>query len=220
MEDVFSDWLDLMLNSFLALTDNIQRHGLGVVEKLKTNTLDGIYNDRYMEIVKRYEDKREKGDRAIDHFTEATSLLIQETEELQRDVLGEIFMVRITYGEHGQFFTPDHITDMMASIVGLKPDEQERVLDPTCGSGRTLIAASKKNPNALFVGMDLDPRCAKVCAINMYLFDLNAIVLQGDTLRYEFSKEWQIRKGGFITEQDIVKQTKPKLAQGVLPLAA
>lgn len=220
ISNVFNDWLDLMLNGFLSLTDNIQRHGPDVLEKLKTNTLDGVYNDRYMEIVKHYEDKREKGDRAIDHFAEATSLLVQETQELQRDVLGEIYMVRITYGEHGQYFTPDPITDFMTEIVGLEPDEQGRICDPTCGSGRFLISASKKNPDALFVGMDLDPRCAKMCAINMYLFDLNAIVLQGNTLTNEFSKEWQIRKGGFITEHDITRQIKTEPAQGVLPLAA
>src|SRR5712692_10297701 len=73
-DKVFHDWLDLMLNSSLALTDNMQREN--VIEKLRENTLDGVYSDRYMAIVKRYEDGRPTGELSVDHFASATGALM------------------------------------------------------------------------------------------------------------------------------------------------
>ncbi len=44
---IFSDWLDLILNSLLAFTDNMSRKDL--YEKFKENKLDGKYNERYFD---------------------------------------------------------------------------------------------------------------------------------------------------------------------------
>ena len=78
----------------------------------------------------------------------------------------------------------------------------KKVYDPTCGSGSTLIEASKVNPNLEFYGTDIDNRCAKMCALNMLMFDLNAYVQHGDTLTMETYKVWRIRKGGYIVETE------------------
>lgn len=216
-ERVFEDWLDLMLSAYLSLTDNLGRPDFW--EKLKSNKLDGPYESRYMEIVRRYgDDAAKRGDRPIDHFVAASTELVKETARTEADVLGEIYMAMITFGQHGQFFTPQHISSMMAEMMGVK--DREKVHDPTCGSGTMLIEAGKRNPNALMEGYDLDGRCAKMAALNMYLFDLNAIIRCGDTLKYEFHTEWRTHKGGFIWETDLTKDRLPKTSVGQQELFA
>ena len=199
MSNIFSDWLDLMLNALLSLSDNMKRDNL--LEKFRNNNLDGEYEDRYMEIVGRYNgerDQRKHGERPVDYFAEAWSLLVLETREKHKDILGQIFMDRITFGENGQFYTPDSITDMMGKIVGLQAGNS--VSDCCCGSGRMLISASKENPDIKVYGMDVDRRCAIMAVLNMWLFDLNAEITWGDALSLEIHKTWNIRKGGYVWE--------------------
>ena len=204
----FEDWIDLILNSLLTLTDNLQREGL--IEKFKENKLDGKYEARYMEIAKRYESDRKIGERPMDYFAKAWGLLMKETQEKQKDILGEIYQSRITHGEHGQFFTPEHITDFFSELI--EPKNNEKINDPCCGSGRMLISASKKSPDALFFGTDLDSRCAKMAVLNMFIFNLNAEIYWGNSLSHEMFKRWITRKGGFVFESDVEKEEiKPVL---------
>ncbi len=194
---IFSDWLDLILNSLLAFTDNMSRKDL--YEKFKENKLDGKYNERYLEIVEKYKSDKPIGERPIDYLCNAWGLLVKETQEKQKDILGDIYMEMITFGEHGQFFTPEHITDFMAGMVGIK-DDKEKVNDSCCGSGRFLISSIKKNPNIKVYGGDLDERCAKMAAINMWLFNGNAEIRCADSLSGQVYKILNILKGGYIYE--------------------
>jgi len=195
----FNDWLDLILNSLLSLTDNLIEIGISMdIQKAS----QGKYNDSYMEIVKKYQDHdktRAVGERTIDHFQRAFGLLVQETLELKKDVLGEIYQAQITYGEHGQFFTPEHITEVMSELVG-KDSDGETVMDPCCGSGRFILSRAKKNPDNYFIGQDIDERCCKMAAINMFIHDLNGEIRLGDSLTRKIHKIWKIRRGGFIYE--------------------
>ena len=186
------------------LTDNFSRPDF--VDKFKANKLDGAYEDRYMEIVKRYADKEPTGKRAIDYFQSAMVELVKETEKTENDVLSEIYMAMITFGENGQFFTPQHISEMMAKMLGV--NDGESVNDPTCGSGTMLIEAGKQNRNAVMTGCDLDPRCAKMAALNMILLDLDATIVWGNTLTMEFYKEWRIGKDSFLWEREILAQER------------
>jgi len=72
-----------------------------------------------MKMVDKYKENKtaERGHRPADYFTNAWGSLVKETQESQQDVLGEIFTAKISFGEHGQFFTPSHVTDMMTRIV-------------------------------------------------------------------------------------------------------
>ena len=63
-----------------------------------------------------YTDEYKRGTRAIDYFAQATAVLITETLRTRADVLGKLYKSQISYGEHGQFFTPQNVAAMMAQI--------------------------------------------------------------------------------------------------------
>lgn len=69
----------------------------------------------------------------------------------------------------GQFFTPKPICDFMAGINGVEDEKGKwmRINDCACGSGRTLLAWQAVAPGNFLYGEDLDPMCAKMCAINL-----------------------------------------------------
>ncbi len=195
---IFPDWLDLILNSLCSLTENINRPDL--IQRLRENRLEGKYEDQYLQIIQRYRENqtRRRGERPIDYFTEAWSVLSRETREKERDILGEIYQSGISYGEHGQFMTPSNVSEVMARMISGRTMERTTINDPCCGSGRLLINMSKYHPDAFYVGQDIDDRCVKMAAINAWLFDLNADLIHGNTLLNERRLIISIRKGGYI----------------------
>ena len=61
-----------------------------------------------------------------------------------KDALGDLFMEHVSHGNNGQFFTPEPLCQFMSLATGvdeLKPGQS--MCDPTCGSGRMLLAAAK-----------------------------------------------------------------------------
>ncbi len=205
----FHDWLDLILNSLLSITDNLQEIGISMdIQKAS----QGKFNDRYMEIVKNYSEGK-IGERAIDHFQRAFKFLMEETLESGKDVLGEIYQAQITYGEHGQFFTPEHITDFMSKMIGKDTKKsiekvQETMMDPCCGSGRFILSMAKDDPDCYFIGQDIDERCCKMAVINMFMRDLTGEIRLGNSLANKIDKLWILKKGGFIWEDDRPREIK------------
>jgi type I restriction-modification system DNA methylase subunit len=207
---VFSDFLDGCLSSLLSLTDNLQHPD--IFDKLKSNKLTGKYEEQYMKLIEKYPENKtgEIGNRPADYFAQAWGCLLKETWQSQEDILGEIFMAKISFGEHGQFFTPFNIADMMTKLLH-SPEEMkpgEKVCDPACGSGRFLISYGQLNKEAHLYGVDLSPECAKMTALNMWLFDLDTDIYHGDSLAMKYFRVWKIRRGGYIYESAIT-ETSP-----------
>lgn len=62
----------------------------------------------------------------------------------ERDVVADAFEIFIGHalkGGQGQFFTPRNVVKMIVDI--LQPDENDKIIDPTCGSGGFLIESLK-----------------------------------------------------------------------------
>ena len=209
---IFNDFVEACLLALLSLTDNIKYPD--VIERAQQNKLTGVYEYQYMQLIGRYKENKshEQGKRPADYMTEAWGCLLKETKELGHDVLGEIYMTQISFGEHGQFFTPIPVCDMMAQITG-SPTSGQQVGDPTCGSGRLFISMAKLNKDLYFTGVDLSLICAKMTALNMWLFDLNADIYCGDSLTQRMSQVWRIRKGGFIYESKVESMPEPVRTQ-------
>jgi type I restriction enzyme M protein len=83
----------------------------------------------------------------------------------------------------GEFFTPSMVSELIARLV--KPEENDRIYDPACGSGSLLIRAFKKVPNgkAQIYGQERNGQTHSLCRMNMFLHGIDdAKIAWGDTL--------------------------------------
>ena len=83
----------------------------------------------------------------------------------------------------GEFFTPSQVSELVAALV--KPQENDRIYDPTCGSGGLLLKAYKKVPSGKVAvyGQELNAQTWALCTMNMFLHGVDdARIWQGDTL--------------------------------------
>lgn len=105
------------------------------------------------------------------------------------DPFGDIFMDRISHGNNGQFFTPNELCQLTSRILSTTVGY---INDPTCGSGRLLLAglknAREKGYEPWLCGQDLSYTCAKMTLLNLMINQARGYVTCGDTLRYEQEK--------------------------------
>lgn len=144
-----------------------------------------LMEDEYLQTVERHK-AGAKGKRGIDTMAHMFGNLVAVTEKTRADILGDLFQGGITYGERGQFMTPEAISDLMAAMnlptEKTDLDGRRTVNDPCCGSGRMLLSAAKLQPNWHFVGQDVDLRCVRMTAINLGLRNHYGHVVCGNSL--------------------------------------
>jgi hypothetical protein len=188
---VFVDWLDLMLYA-------LQRR-----------------DDPYLATLDRYSEQ------SAEHFANAFGALQMACQETQGDILGVVYRkLSQNCDRLGQHFTPHRVAENMArlNLTGLEPDDLvERddpltIADPACGSGRLLILTAQTLPRpdgnwpgVEFHAQDKDPTCAKMATLNAVLYNLNAWVVHGDSLKVERRRIWRTKGsplGGEIRELD------------------
>jgi type I restriction enzyme M protein len=83
----------------------------------------------------------------------------------------------------GEFFTPAEVSELLARLV--KPKENDRIYDPTCGSGSLLIKVAKQVPNqkVAIYGQERNGATHSLALMNMYLHGIDdAKIAWGDTL--------------------------------------
>jgi len=140
-------------------------------------------------------------DQALDIYrnhlkvTELASLItmIGDLSEGFSDPLGELYMQAISYGHNGQYFTPEPLCDMMATMnIGDKSTDAQTVLDCACGSGRMLLSAAKINRHLLLYGADIDITCCKMALLNMLLNSLTGEITQMNSLSNEFYRGYKV----------------------------
>lgn len=149
----------------------------------------GQMEDQYMATVQKHTEGK-KGKRGCDSIAHAFGTLVDAMEKTRLDILGDVFQGGITYGEAGQFMTPEPICDMMARMTiegGDDPVGERRNVyeDPCCGTGRMLLAVANLQPHWEFVGQDVDLRCVRMTAINLALRNLYGCVIWGNSLGNE-----------------------------------
>jgi len=139
----------------------------------------GKYEEDYLSIVKRY--KKEEVEIFCELFAHMVLIMDNNGTGLT-DCLGEFYQRHLSRGKHGQFFTPEHVSDFMAAINISKEDRNKTIYDPCCGSGRMLLSAAKISRHNFFFAADIDARCAKMAAINFCLNGLLGEVAWMDSL--------------------------------------
>ena len=86
----------------------------------------------YMAVVRKGYAEGEKGRRGIVSLTQAFGTLVALMSETLKDILGDLFQGRITYGEAGQFLTSPEICRLMAALTADEQSEDKVVADPCC----------------------------------------------------------------------------------------
>ena len=77
----------------------------------------------------------------------------------------------------GEFFTPQQVSELLASLASWENPNINKVYDPACGSGSLLLKFAKtvgrENPNLQFFGQEINPTTYNLCRINMFLHNVN-----------------------------------------------
>lgn len=151
----------------------------------------GVMEDEYNAVVSKHS-AGNKGSRGCDSLAHMFGELVGQMEETRgemKDVLGDLFQGAITYGEAGQFLTPEPVARMMAKLTttDFAPEEGKTpsVCDPCCGSGRMLMAVAEEHRDWEFVGQDIDLRCVRMTALNLAFRNLYGYVIHGNSLAME-----------------------------------
>lgn len=156
----------------------------------------GRMEEQYLKVASRYKPEE------LSEFAKALAFMIKEYEAISckdgswGDLLGQTFEELNSSQQasnSGQFFTPVSICDLMAKMT---EGEGTTVSDPSCGSGRNLIAHSRLSPNrrlqTFYTGNDLDAQCVNMTVINMVMYGMKGVVIHMNTLSLEIFKGYRI----------------------------
>lgn len=116
-------------------------------------------------------------------------------EDNQIDLFGDAYEFLINnYAANagksgGEFFTPQHVSKLIAQLAMHKQTTVNKIYDPACGSGSLLLQAKKHFDNHIieegFFGQEINHTTYNLARMNMFLHNVNYdkfdIVL-GDTL--------------------------------------
>lgn len=161
----------------------------------------------YMRVVGKY--TKEEADQIAEAFGELNALIYWKIENGDfSDVLGQLFMeLEIGNKWAGQFFTPYHLSLMMAKMtIGseekLRADVEEKEFltagEPACGSGGMVIALAQAMNDAdvnyaqrLHVtATDVDLRCVHMAYVQLSLYGIPAVVVHGNSLSMQTWSIW------------------------------
>lgn len=101
---------------------------------------------------------------------------------------------RGTQQAQGQFFTPVHICDLMVACTDMGEKKTgQRMGDPTCGSGRLLLAYHVRNSGNYLVGEDINRTCCLMTVCNMLMHGCVGEVICHDSLNpKDFADGWKV----------------------------
>jgi type I restriction enzyme M protein len=90
----------------------------------------------------------------------------------------------------GEFFTPTHVSKLIAQLAMHKQDKVNKIYDPAAGSGSLLLQAKKHFDNHIieegFYGQEVNHTTYNLARMNMFLHNINYDkfnIALGDTLR-------------------------------------
>lgn len=117
-------------------------------------------------------------------------------EDNQIDLFGDAYEFLISnYAANagksgGEFFTPQHVSKLIAQLAMHKQTSVNKIYDPACGSGSLLLQAKKHFDNHIieegFFGQEINHTTYNLARMNMFLHNINYDkfnISLGDTLR-------------------------------------
>ncbi len=188
---VFTDWVECV-----ALT--IQNNCYAFCKEK-----DELYQkreQRYCSIIKKYSAEEQS------FIVEMTGLLTMAMEIEFSDILGEIYMESGCGNKNtGQFFTPFNVSKMCADMTLLQDFEKDEIIpvhEPSCGAGGMIIAMASvlKDKGINYqkkmrvVAQDLDWKAVYMTYVQLSLYGIDAVVVQGDTLLDPYHIDYPIER--------------------------
>ena len=163
--------------------------------------------EKYLQIIRSYKPDQQK--KLTEIFAKVYALLASVVYDDGKfnDNLGEIFM-RCNLGNKnaGQFFTPYHISELMARVTIDETLVKEKIADdgilaindPCCGGGGMIMAALEVlhdlgvnyARNCFIEANDVDLRCVHMTYLQLALAGVPAIVRHQNTLTRECWSVW------------------------------
>jgi len=127
------------------------------------------------------------------------------------DIIGDVYEFLIARfasqagKKAGEFYTPSEVSETLARLVA--PEKNDRICDPTCGSGSLLIKAAKQvgsNDFSLY-GQEMNGATWALCKMNMFLHEVDSARIEWeDTIR-----EPQLLDGDSLLKFDVVIANPP-----------
>ena len=128
------------------------------------------------------------------------------------DAFGEL------HKANGQFFTPSHICELMVMCAAGKKETGQRMGDPTCGSGRLLLAYHAHNPGNYLVGEDISRTCCMMTVCNMLVHGCVGEVICHDSLQPKaFTDGWKVNQALPLTGIPSIRRMKEEEYRNPLP---
>lgn len=134
-------------------------------------------------------EKKEKNATLKNVLEDFSSLDLRPSMLESNDIIGDAYEYMIANfasdagKKGGEFFTPSQVSKLVATLV--EPQENDRIYDPTCGSGGLLLKAynqAQTNKVAIY-GQEKNMQTWALCSMNMFLHGIDdAKIWQGDTL--------------------------------------
>jgi hypothetical protein len=135
-------------------------------------------------------------------MSDCIGALILLAKQGYTDLLGELYMnLDIGSKTMGQFFTPFHVSELMAMIMfdrmsvtkTISSQGYIDVNEPTCGAGGMLVAAASTIHRMGFdprlymraTAQDIDVACCQMTYLNCVLFGIPATIIHGDVIALE-----------------------------------
>lgn len=158
-----------------------------------------LYEQEYLEIIHTYN----KNDQQAMANCFGILVNIMETAGMPQDILGQIYM-NMDFGEanQGQFFTPDHVSQLMAQMQMtnlpklLESQPFISVSEPTCGAGGMLLAVVGEviklgytpHQHLWIQAIDISRIASLMCYVQLSLWHVPAQVMVGNSLTMEMSE--------------------------------
>lgn len=184
-------------------TDNVSMMAYAIANSVEPNKEKWQQRENeYLKIVKKY--KKEHVDLLCQNFAH----LINGLQKKVTDFLGGIYEnLQINNKNAGQFFTPFHVSEFMATVsisdeelkkVG-ESDDVITICDPTCGAGNLFLGAihnvnklliephqkAKIQRNIIFIGQDIDLSCIHMSYVQCSMLGYSGMFMHMDTLAYK-----------------------------------
>jgi type I restriction enzyme M protein len=111
------------------------------------------------------------------------NLILGNFEDNQIDLFGDAYEFLISnYAANagksgGEFFTPQHVSKLIAQLAMHKQDKVNKIYDPAAGSGSLLLQAKKHFDNHIieegFYGQEVNHTTYNLARMNMFLHNIN-----------------------------------------------